>query len=344
MTYSHPRDPPMPASNPDTIKQTLNVSRPDILFGIARLTGTNRFFVGSSDFKVYETDLTQSKPEFKPRAEHTSYVTSLAVVGSTVVSGGYDGKLIWWDTTAGSQARVIDAHTKWIRKVLASPDGKMVASVADDMLCKLWDASSGKLLRELRGHAEMTPHNFQSMLYACAFTSDGKHLVTADKTGKIVVWEVASGKQVKTMEAPVMYTWDPVQRRHSIGGIRSLAFSPDGKFLAVGGMGKVGNIDHLEGKARLEVFDWQKGERTQEFESDRFKGLINRLAFHPSGEWLLGSGGAGSGFLMFFDLAGKKVIRQEQVPMHVHDFLLNEAGDTIFLVGHNRALVYEMKG
>ena len=44
-----------------------------------------------------------------------------------------------------------DAHDKWIRKV-ASPvaDGKLVvASVADDMVCRLWDAETGKLLHEL---------------------------------------------------------------------------------------------------------------------------------------------------------------------------------------------------
>lgn len=334
----------MPAPNPDSLKQTLNLSRQDILFGIARLPGTNRFFVGSSDFKVYETDLTQAKPEFTPLAAHASYVTSVAVAGSSVISGSYDGKLIWWDTTAGSAPRTKDAHARWIRKVVTAPGGQIVASVADDMICKLWDASSGKLIRELRGHAELTPQHFQSMLYTCAFTPDGKHLATADKVGKIIVWEVEGGKQVSTMEAPVMYTWDPVQRRHSIGGIRSLAFSPDGKTLAVGGTGKIGNIDHLEAKARLEVFDWQKGERTQEYPGDRSQGLINRLQFHPSGDWLLGAGGAGSGFLNIFDLASKKVLRQETVPMHVHDFHLNEAGDTIFAVGHNRVVVYAMKG
>src|SRR5262249_58338688 len=96
-------------------------------------------------------------------------------------------------------------------------------------------------------------------------------------------------------------------------GIRSVAFSPDGQQLAVGGMGKVGNIDHLEGKTRVEVFDWQKAKQTYEFKGDKFNGLVNHLEFHPAGTWLLGAGGAGDGFLQFFDLKAGKVLRQEKV-------------------------------
>ena len=44
-----------------------------------------------------------------------------------------------------------------------------------------------------------------------------------------------------------------------------------------------GNIDHLEGKARVEVFDWKKGARTYEFPGDRFVGLVNHLQWHPDG-------------------------------------------------------------
>src|SRR5439155_1240558 len=83
---------------------------------------------------------------------------------------------------------------------------------------RIWDAPSGKLRHELRGHAEMTPHHFPSMLHACAVAPDGKHVATADKVGRIIVWDAQSGAKVSEMEAPVMYTWDPVQRRHSIGG------------------------------------------------------------------------------------------------------------------------------
>ena len=212
------------------------------------------------------------------------------------------------------------------------------------MVCRLWDASSGKLLRELRGHKEKTPHHFPSMLYAVAFTPDGKHLATGDKVGHVIFWEVATGKPVTTLEAPVMYTWDPVQRVHSIGGIRSLAFSADGKQLAVGGMGKVGNIDHLDGKARVEVFDWQTGKRSHEFPDNTFKGLVERLAFHPQGDWLLAAGGAHDGFVFFLDLRGKKTLKAEKVPTHVHDVALNEACDTLYVAGHGRLTVFSMKG
>ena len=85
------------------------------------------------------------------------------------------------------------------------------------------------------------------------------------------------------------------------------------------------------------MFDWQKGERTHEFASDKFKGLVEYLGFHPQGDWLLAAGGGDKdGFLMFFDLAAKKVLAQEKAPMYVHDLALNEKGDTIYAVGHQQ--------
>jgi WD40 repeat protein len=311
-------------------------------FAIVRVGDGKRLLFGSSDFKVYDVDLTQAKPEPKPLGEHSSYVTGLALAGKTAVSGSYDGRLIWWDVEARKQLRAVEAHGKWIRKVAASPDSKTIASVGDDMVCRLWD-SDGKMLRELRGHQEKTPTGFLSMLFVCTFSPDGRFVATADKVGHIVVWETETGKQAATLEAPGMYTWDPVQRKHSIGGIRSLAFSPDGKSLAAGGIGKIGNIDHLDGKARLEIFDWQKGEKTHEHADDKFKGLVEHLQFHPKGEWLLGGGGANDGFFLFYDLKTKKAVRQEKAAMHIHAFALDEKAETIYAAGHNKIQVLEVK-
>jgi WD40 repeat protein len=333
----------MVAANPDKLKMVKDVSPRGMLFRLAHVPGTARFYAAGSDLKVFEIDLSAAKPEFKELGTHGSYVNGLALFGSAVVSGGYDGRLVWWDPAMRTQVRAVEAHAKWIRNVVVSPDGKLLASVADDMVCRLWDAE-GKLVRELRGHQEKTPHHFPSMLYAVAFAPDGRHLATGDKVGHVVVWETDSGKQAATLEAPVMYTWDPVARRHSIGGLRSLAFSPDGKLLAAGGMGKVGNIDHLEGKARVEVFDWAAGKRTHEFPGDKFNGLVESLRFHPEGVWLLGGGGANDGFLLFFNLDTKKAIRQEKVAAHVHDVVLGNGGESIYVAGHSKLMVYEMKG
>ncbi|HEY1191353.1 MAG TPA: PQQ-binding-like beta-propeller repeat protein [Gemmata sp.] len=332
----------MKAPNPDTLKQVKDFSRPAITFAIARAEGSEVAYLGGSDFKVYQADFAAKKFEPKELYAHESYVTGVALAGTTLVSGSYDGKLTWFDTTENKPLRTHDAHAKWIRKVIASPDGKWVASVADDMVCKLWDVKTGQVVHTLKGHKEKTPNDFTSMLYAVAFSADGALVATGDKVGHVVVWDVKTGKQLGTCEAPVMYTWDKVQRLHSIGGIRSLAFSPDGKLLAVGGMGKVGNIDHLEGKARVEVFDWKTGKQAAEFPGDKFSGLVNRLAWAPDGSWLVGAGGAGEGFLCFYDVAAKKTLRQEKVPMHVHDFVISAAGDLITSAGHYRITIHRL--
>ncbi|AGA31095.1 WD40 repeat domain-containing protein [Singulisphaera acidiphila] len=334
----------MATTNPETLKVVKEFSRREVVFTAERVPDTNRLVFGGSDFKIYDIDLAADKPEARELGSHESYVTGLALAGVMAISGSYDGRLIWWDLDARAKVRTVEAHTKWIRGVATTRDGKRVASVADDMVCRLWDAETGSKIHELRGHAETTPHHFPSMLYACAFSPDGRHVATGDKVGRVVVWDVESGQSTNTLEAPGMYTWDPVQRRHSIGGIRSLAFSPDGTRLAVGGIGKINNIDHLDGKARVEVFDWRKGERTHEFSEDKVKGLVERLEFHPAGDWLIAAGGDNAGFLMFLDLKTKAVLTQEKAPMHVHDTSFDESSGTLIAAGHNKIAIFEMKG
>lgn len=330
-------------ANPEKLKLVKDHSHKAIAFSVARAPKSTQVYLGCSDFKVYEADVTAAKFEPKELYAHGSYVTGVALAGKILVSGSYDQKLTWYDTDARKEIRSVEAHAKWIRRVRSSPDGKIVASVADDMICRLWDASSGKMMHELRGHAEKTPHGFGSMLYTVMFSRDGKLMATADKIGKAYVWEVASGKKLAEVEAPIMYTWDQVQRLHSIGGIRSVAFSPDGKTLAVGGTGKIGNIDHLEAKARIELFDWSTQKRLAEYVSDR-QGLANHLEYAPDGSWILAAGGAGEGFVAILDKDAKKAIKSEKAGMHVHDVVITEDAETIIAAGHNKIALYEMKG
>ena len=335
----------MTTADPTKFKVAMTARVKGIALCIANLSATERVFFGSSDFRVYELDLAAEKPqpvEFTGEG-HQSYVTGAAMAGNQLVTGSYDGRLIWWDTEKREPIRSIAAHDKWIRNVVASPDGKVIASVADDMLCKLWDAATGNLLHTLVEHKPMTPHHFPSMLFAVAFSSDGQLLATGDKVGHIAIWEAASGKKLAELETPILYTWDPKQRRHSIGGIRSLAFSADGKLLAAGGIGTIGNIDHLDGPSRTEVFDWAAKLRVHEISDTKFKGLVEQIAFPREGNWFVCAGGDNGGFASFYDSQTGKVVHQDKLPMHVHKFVLNDAQDTLYAAGHDQIAVVEFK-
>ena len=334
-------------ADPTKLSVAEQVDRSDVLFSVARCAESGKLFVGSSDGKVHLLQIEEANTDWESSAPqefsgHQGYVMEVLLVGDQVISGAYDGRMIWWDVESGQQVRAIDAHEKWMRAMAVTPDGTTIASVADDMVCRLWSNENGKLLHELRGHQPKTPTHFPSMLFCCAISSDGRFLATGDKIGHVVIWEVATGKELATVKMPTMYTWDPIQRIHSIGGIRSLAFSPDTKLIAAGGIGQIGNVDHLDGIARVEVFAWQAGERTHEFATDTHKGLVEHLEFHPEGRWLLATGGDNGGFIKFFDLEANKIIKQDKAPMHVHHAVMSETCDKIYAAGHGKIVVWQL--
>jgi WD40 repeat protein len=256
------------------------------------------------------------------------------------ISGGYDGRLIWWDRDQGEVIRTVSAHERWIRQIAVSPDGTRIASVGDDMVARIWNAESGERLAELRGHAERTPTGFAMMLYCCAFSPDGRHLATGDRIGHVIIWDATSGQQVGALDAPLLYTWDGTQRIRSIGGVRGLAFSPDGTQLAVGGVGQIGNVDALAGPSRVEIFNWSRRERVAEFTGAN--GIVNRLFYHPQGDWLCAIGGGGNGLVMFYDTARRNMIHQGNMAMHVHDLAFKEDLNLFYAVGHNKIVVMEL--
>jgi WD40 repeat protein len=325
-------------TDPKHLRRVAEWKSEDIAFAIARVPATERLFVGSSDFGVHEFDVVAEPPQRVPFTGegHRSYVTGVALAGERLVTGSYDGRLIWWSVAERKAVQSVPAHDKWIRRVLATPDGTRIVSIADDMQIKAWDAASGELIKSFTDHTVETPHHFPSMLYAATCSANGKWLATGDKTGHVAVWDLTTLEKVGQIEAPVMYTWDPTQRRHSIGGIRALAFSPDGTRLAVGGIGTIGNIDHLDGKSRVEVFDWQAGTRIFELEDDKRKGIVEQFAWLANGSVLLCAGGDHKGFLKLYDMNSGELLHQDGNDGHIHGFVVDEHEEHLYLACHNR--------
>ncbi len=123
--------------------------------------------------------------------------------------------IAWLCPPAGSQGDpefVLQAgHRDVVLSVSFSVDGHTVASASLDTTVKIWDVSSGTLLRTLEGHVGGVDF--------VAFSSAGKILASASRDHTVKIWETTSGKLLRTLEG------------HT-NGVRSVAFSADGQALA----------------------------------------------------------------------------------------------------------------
>jgi WD40 repeat protein len=240
--------------------------------------------------------------------------------GAQVMSGGCDGKLTWWDATAKEPKpiRSIDAHKGWIRSVDVSPDGALIATGGNDNQVKLWNTADGKLVRQLPGHARH--------VYSVAFHPQGKFLLSGDLMGVLKQWEVATGKIARTFDAKALHTYEGGQQV-DFGGVRAIASSPDGKWLAAGGLYKGTNPLGAVNEPLVLLFNWesQKIEKQQIAEGIP-GGVIWRLRWLADGTLMGVCGGSTGGFLLFWKPDAEKAFHKFQLPALARDMDLHPDG------------------
>jgi WD40 repeat protein len=296
------------------------------------------------DGAIYTVDLAAEKPAAVKRwPAHDNYVSALVKRQRQLISAGFDRRLVWTDLDTGKQVRSILAHDGWVRKLVATPDGERLVTVGDDMLLKIWEAASGKAIASLAGHAPRTPEGYLSALYATAVSPDGKYAASGDRAGFVRVWDLATGRTLAEFRAAEFYTFDAPKRERSLGGVRGLAFAPDGSRLALSGIGPVTNIDGFVGPCRVELWDWKAARRIAVGQNPH-QAILNHVAFGPEGTWLIGAGGGdGGGALLLWDAAGTTVPYLAKPKGHLHSFVLDAAGTRLYAAGHGGFQVWQLR-
>jgi WD40 repeat protein len=336
----------------DPTKVKVHVSYPHsgTFYSLVGDLSAGKLYAGSDDYTICVYDLSADKKEPVARwKQHDNYVSALALLrrpGKTyVISGSYDRHLIWWDAATGKSVRRVEGHALWVRDLAVTPDGTRLVSVGDDMLVKIWDADTGKLIQALEGHAPRTPQGHVTALYVVAISPDGQYIASADRIGDVLIWQLSTGKLVHRFQVPTLYTYDPRQRKRSIGGIRSLAFSLDGKHLAVGGIGQINNVDGLAGPVHVEVWDWRKPEKRFVAGAEGHQGMVNHLLYHPNEPWLIGAGGgSGNGFVALWKLEadGTKLAATHRIKGdgHIHRLCFNAKATQLYAAGFHKLDVW----
>jgi WD40 repeat protein len=195
---------------------------------------------------------------------HAGAVTDVAWNGGPVLaSAGVDLKLVLWSAADGTALHTLPTG-RLVRALAMSPDGKLVAAAGDDPAVQLWEAGTGKAGSKLQGHTDW--------VLCVAFSPDGKQLASGGYDGVVRVWDAAAGTKVRDVKAEVKA--DPKAPPPDPDIIWSVAFSPDGKQLAVG---------NAEGK--IDLFGVGDGKLIRSMPGHG--SAVTALQFHPREPLLL---------------------------------------------------------
>jgi WD40 repeat protein len=181
-------------------------------------------------------------------------------------TGGFEPRITIWDVATGKLLGNIKTHTKFVDRIVVSPDGRWLASATPafeaegDYDIRLWDTASGKLRHRLKPRGRV---------FEMVFSADSSRLLSAgaipkserEEEGTMQLWDITTGKELlaftghqgpaicvaMTSDDRMIATgsydstlrlWEMAsgaERGRIVGhqnNVDSVAFSPDGRLLA----------------------------------------------------------------------------------------------------------------
>ncbi len=187
--------------------------------------------------------------------------------------------------------RILRGHAGAVKGVAVSGDGRLALSGGEDMVLRLWEVKTGRLVRVFSGHegtvrsVAFSPDDARALSASCdgtarlwsirdgreirrfeghtagllcaAFSPDASRVLTGGFDATVRLWDTESGKLVKTLKGHT--TW-----------VRSVAFSPDGRYGLSGGNDAVAL-----------VWDLERGRLARVLQGHRH--VVGQVAFCPDG-------------------------------------------------------------
>jgi len=224
---------------------TLTTERIAFLIGDKKITPSSSVFNVVNFQNVKAEDLTPTL---------TIVIRSVNGIPSRELSASGYMKIETGDVEKRLEELESEWHTSGIVEVAFSHDGRQIISGSGDNTIKLWDATSGRLIRTYSGHT--------SSIRSVALSPDSRRIISGSRDETIKLWDTATGREIWTISVETSPT---------------VAFSPDGRQFACGyGYDVIGF---------LKLYDVATGREIREF-PNHDRGL-NSIAFSPDGRQIV---------------------------------------------------------
>jgi eukaryotic-like serine/threonine-protein kinase len=207
---------------------------------------------GSRDGCIKVWDIAAT-PDPNVLAGHKAWLSSMTLSpdGKTLAvsdADEQDNTVKLWDLASRRPLGILSGHKRAVWSVAFAPDGRTLASGSGDNTLRLWDVARRKSLHEFQQ---------EGSVISAAFSPDGTLLAANGGNNSIVVRDLATGQKVKEISpahrarfspggrllasssANTVRLWDSATWENvgtlppRPGDVLGLAFSPDGKTLAI---------------------------------------------------------------------------------------------------------------
>jgi WD40 repeat protein len=325
------------------LQKTRDLNIPTGVLGLALDPERSRLFAACMDGQILEIDSATGEISTFI-GTHGSFASGCVFSSATgtLISGGYDGALLWHGAETKQTIRKVLAHSFWSWQLALSADGSQVVSVsgqylpggekyepaaATEPLVKVYDVKSGAMVREF----EHVPP-----VLSAAFSPDGSFVAAANMMGEIRVWNVQSGERVASFTSPDFTSWGIIKSPHYCGGIYSLAFAPDAETLLCCGMGPMADPMAGNGKMTWQRWAWKETPprmASQIRDGEHGSGLMETIAFAPDGQTFVMAGkqAQGTWTTALFSSADGKLLASLDTKSRVTRSVFSPDGKTIFL-------------
>ncbi|HKB02510.1 MAG TPA: sigma-70 family RNA polymerase sigma factor [Gemmataceae bacterium] len=289
--------------------------------------------------------------------------------GTRLVSTGIDKTVRIWDAERGKELLTLTGHTLPVLCVAFEPDGLHFVTCASEGWSapnferkpgevKRWDARTGKEVRSYEAPGELPT-------FGVAVSPDGKQLAVAGGANRalarITLLDLATGQTVWTHEKDLGWPYQPVDFSPdgrfivSAGGKREVnlvdarsgrelvstqalpdpglaaRFSPDGSWIAVGGIGKPPGI---------RTFDTGTLRRAPTIDTDLR--WVRDLSFRKDGKLLAAA--ALFGVRVFDTASGQTVLAIKDIKVNTYGVAFHPAGDRLAVAAEDKLVrVYTLK-
>lgn len=212
----------------------------------------------------------------EPRGIQTAYTIAFAPDSKTLAVGNWilGGAVELWDATAGKRLAILKENIGSVKKLEFSADGTMLVCVswAKRVEYYMWEVATGREILHFTKAQDVILANKGALVL-----SQNPHLVASTNMDAVRIWDVVTE-----------------ELRHTLEGNRNtgtLAFSPDGKTLAGGGIA-------------IRLWATETGNELSKF--DGHTHTVDAITFSPDGSILASGDSSGKIILWRLDAHNQK--------------------------------------